>query len=224
MNEMQVMRDERQTKELLLNQEIFQKDFKVNFHKNVISVVILTFVVGGFFAWCSAGVESNIYLYLKNRGLSVDQSNSLFLFLPIFILSILGIVFPIAIKNISKKIEAEKLLFSIEQDMIFIKFIYSKLLDLNGEKIKGVSDLAQLITDDNVKDVIFKETEFENHIRSYISDLKINMSMLFNERYSKLVLLNQCIDETLIRTKTKPDVEYTFIVKDNYALFKAYLS
>lgn len=143
MNEMQVMRDERQTKELLLNQEIFQKDLKVNFHKNVISVVILTFFVGGFFAWCSAGAESNMYLYLKKWNLNVNESNSLFLFLPILILSILGIVFPIAIKNISKIIEVEKLLFSTEQQGIFMNFINSKLLDSNSKQIKNVNDLFE---------------------------------------------------------------------------------
>ena len=81
-----------------------------------------------------------------------------------------------------------------------------------------MKDVFEYISNKDVEDITFREDEFEDYIRSYISEMKINMSMLFEQRYSKLVLLNQCIDETLIRTKRKPETEYTFIVKDNHLM------
>ncbi|WP_413376482.1 hypothetical protein [Paenibacillus taichungensis] len=218
MSELQIMRDERQKNELLLNQEFFQKDFNINFHKSVRNVILLTILLGGFLAWCSAGTESNIYLFLSNYNLDVSESNALFLVIGFLILMISLFSFPITVKNTYKKIEVEALLFSSTQSEIFKNFICTKLSYLDSTPITNIQDVFKYIKTEKAEDIAFTEIEFEKYLSSYLQKKRIIMSALFYGRYAKLILLNQCIEKTLVQIKSNPYGEYILITKDNYSI------
>lgn len=74
--------------ELLVNQEIMNKDFNTHYHKKVNNIVFLTILLGGLFTWFNSSPESNIYKLLMKLGFGFNESNSVIKLLVFPILTI----------------------------------------------------------------------------------------------------------------------------------------
>ncbi|HBG4644455.1 TPA: hypothetical protein KQE74_001596 [Clostridioides difficile] len=213
------MRIERIHYSLLVSNYINSIDLGSKTLKKVNRFIIFTLIVNAFFCWCSSSPESNMYIAIPQP---FNHYVNLFIIQSFIVVAAAS--FLISVSGAYKESAIKSLHGIGKQTHIFNIFIISEL-QKKGIKIdeKDKKDILRVICKEDIPDVYFVERDFEIFLENYLNKHYLNKSqydIAINLRYNltKLILLNQCIERTLIYTKEDSSFKYALIVKNNISL------
>lgn len=221
----ETLRTERSRYHVLVQNQMLKQNFHENRYKKIASFVYVTLILGGFFTWSSSGPGSNIYSlvngivdYIRTY---IPTFNST-IFVSLIVISLLTIV-PIALVNDTKKIKVkinfQSLLRYQTQKRLFNQFIKQKIQEKENVAVKTNNDLLEIIDKKSDYNITFTSNDFENFLEEAYENYEINIGIDFFSNLADLILLNQCIENTLILKDLGTDSTYSLKIDGNISLF-----
>ena len=218
------LRIERARYDNLVQNQILSLDFNEKYHKKIESFIYITIIIGGIFTWCSSGEGSNIYSLMNSiidfiKKYIPEINARIFVNLVILALIMIPIMaLCISAKNITKKLAVESLLFYQKQNSIFKEFIKEKIEEKEHKKFNDMEELWAFIKNKNVYDISFTKIDFENYLGKRLEEYKVIFTSSFFDNFANLILLNECIENTLVLINSSTNSEFTLILSENYTL------
>lgn len=210
----EILRIERSRYNILTQNEILSINFNEKMYTRVQSFIYVTVILGGFFAWSSSSDTSNIYVFLE-RHMSKDTLLVVFSILMIILLSITMIPIPLSMINIRKKLYINSLLFDIRQDDIFCSFVKKKIEEKENISIQSWKHFCEVIKNKEISELTFFSYDMKNYLYENLSMKKYNLSAVFYEYFSKLILLNQLLDDRIILLDGETE-RYTLFLNNRF--------
>ncbi|WFA10322.1 hypothetical protein [Tissierella sp. Yu-01] len=212
------LRIERSRYNLLVDADIRSMKFNEDIHKKIRNFIYFTVIIGGIVFWAGASSDSNVYILLYKH-FSQEQIR---ISIPTILLILLtipvgGVV--LGMKNSIKKLSVEYLLDEYTQNKIFNRFVKMEIEKREGLPIGDMMQLSKIISRKEIYDIEFNSNNFEEFATEYLEKYKVKFPVGFHKNYIKLILLNQCIEGILVKTRNNIDIEYTLIIDNNYSLF-----
>lgn len=201
----------------LIHKNIEEMRLDKNILKDVANFIYSTLIIGLFFSWASASDTSNIFVFL-NRVLGDKQKVSNFFYITI---SLLLMVPLIAIILQARDIKRSVIINSLTQGRIYRKFykdfIANKLTKKRYSELT-FEEKRELFSSNQERKIEFEYYEFEDYISERLSESKYKVSGFFASNYSNFILLNECIDGTLIMVNYGYWGDFGEIIDGNYDL------
>jgi len=201
----------------LIHKNIEEMSLDKNILKDVANFIYSTLIIGFFFSWASASDTSNIFVFL-NRVLGDKQKVSNFFYITI---SLLLMVPLIAIILQARDIKRAVIINSLTQGSIYRKFYKDFIANkLTKKKYSELSfeEKRELFLTNHGRTVEFQYYEFENYIIERLRGAKYKISGFSASNYTNFILLNECIDGTLIMVNYGYSGEFGEIIDGNYYL------
>lgn len=199
--------------QILVENELRSLAFDTSIYKKFASIVFLNIIVGGFFAWASAGDGSNIY-NAKSALIIVLIVDTIFLLWPITVL--------ISALNIKKSIDKDMLPCSPTLRNTLIDFIKPKVEDkceISFSNIKQSTDYFEK----KECQIRFFKSEFENYVKETLKSYAKHTSFTFYHNYTCLILFSLCLEELIEQTMCGVDAEYSITISKRNAIILAKL-
>lgn len=218
------LRTERSRYDNLVQNQILSLDFNESFHKKVQSFIYITIFIGGIFTWSSSSKESNVYLLINavvNFIRKYEPTINADILVHLVILGLLCIplvALCISMKNIRKKLVVQSLLFYQRQNSLFKDFIKEVIEEKEQLKINDIEELWEVLKKKDVDDISFTKIEFEKYLCKRFKEYKVDFPSIFYDNFANLVLLNECIENTLVLVDSSTNSKFTLITSQNYSV------
>lgn len=115
--------------------------------------------------------------------------------------------------------QIQKFESEIYQKKLFIRFIYSKIPTLADKTNYQSEDLIRIYKTFD-QDIIFDNIDFQKFCRDYFKKYEKRLLETLITDLSNLILINECLDGTLIYEKDHFMNKFTFIVNKNYEIIR----
>lgn len=201
----------------LIHRNIGEMRLDKNILKNVSNFIYSTIIIGFFFSWASASETSNIYVFLNSvlggkitAGNFIDISISILLMVPL-IASVLHA------RNIKRSVIINSLTHGKIYRRFYKDFIANKLKNKKYAELTFDEKRDLFLSNQGTK-IEFEFYEFENYLKERLCGSEYKISVFFVSNYTNFVLLNECIDGTLIMVSYGYSGEYGEIIDGNYDL------
>lgn len=205
--------NERNRYNLLVEQFALSLDFHENYYKKVRNFILGTLFTGFIFALLSSSKDSNIYKILNFEYIHII---AFFIFTTLILIEIL-VLFHCANKMV-QKMSFNSLLLYFNQNIIFKKFVKKKIAERENMDLTMLQEW-NVLKQENVPDLFFNMSEFEEYLIDYLKKYKVNFQINFYSNFANLILLNECINNILVETlENEEDREFALILNENFYL------
>ncbi|GAA0134922.1 hypothetical protein YSY43_17620 [Paenibacillus sp. YSY-4.3] len=201
----------------LIHKNIGEMRLDKNIFKNVANFIYSTLIIGFFFSWASASDTSNIFVFLDNF-LGSRVRVRYFFDVILFVLLMIPLI---AVVLQARDIKRAVIINSLTHGKIYRKFykdfIAKKLTNKRYSELT-LDEVRDLFLSHQGINIEFQYYEFENYINERLSESNYKISGFFASNYTNFILLNECIDGTLIMVSHGYSGKYGEIIDGNYGL------
>ncbi|MEE4562919.1 hypothetical protein [Paenibacillus polymyxa] len=201
----------------LVHRNFGEMNLDKNIFKGVANFIYSTLIIGFFFSWASASDTSNIFLFLNN----VFESKQIvgqFFYITFHILFMIPMIaLLLDIRNSRRAVIINSLAHTNIYRIFYREFIIGKLTNKKYSELR-IDEKKELFLSNQGRKVEFEYYEFENYITERLSKPIFNISGFFPSSYANFILLNECIDGTLIMERYGHFGKYGELIDENYHL------